>query len=489
MATLILQAGTSAPISVTCQRAGKASPRFVGSKSLSFSGRERTSIRGQAKVIPIVASYVSTADEAAIQAAVMNGVQIPCSGDILGNLQTLCSISDVTSNMVPGLVDFWEMSFTLSEVNASVILLRYAPGDTITGESFTRSTIGTYFNAVGLLVDAAINVKRDGHYGPYDAADRTKRMLLLEDTRTNLALWSSDQSNAAWTKATCTIATGVPGMRSATSACTLTATGIHALCYQSTAGGASVVVTNSSWIRRRTGTGTVQMVLASGAGASRSAPLAITTNWQRFSAVGVADTSRYIGFDIATSGDAIDVENAQMEVGPFASSEIQTTTVAVTRGADSYSLPFAYPPQEMTAYEKYVEGGTLYTGTSSGVFGVGASGNPSIFLYNNGGLLTLEHRQGAVGFAVSNAGAAPALGQVDEVRALLFGDGSVQLGQSIAAATEVNAAQSVAQTLLSAWSDQLFTLNSRGGGTSGFTALQSLKVVAGARSLAEMRAA
>lgn len=487
MATLILNANGTSPITVLCQRAGKSAPRNVGGVTASYNGALRSMVRGQAKVIPILASYVDTATEATIQAAVMNGVQIACSGDILQNIQTQCSFENVVSNMIPGLAGFFEMSFTLNEVQASVVLLKYAPGDTITGESFTRSTIATYFDAAGVLQNAAINTKRDGHYGPYDAASRTTRMTLLEDTRTNHILQCCDFSNASWIKSNVTVTTGVGGMRSGVTGNTLTATAPNAFVIQTPAASSSVVRSNSIWARRRTGTGQVELYDVGGVAFQI---LNLTTNFKRFTITSAASTARQFQIVIRTSGDAIDVENAQVEDGAFASSEILTTTVAVTRAADSYSLPFTTPPQEMTVYAKFVEGGTTLTAGAHIASFTNVGGSAPLFEIGMNSRLRAYHNN-AVNAVASEIGISANLGDTTEVVARLSGDGSVDYTQSINSAAAVDAGQSgnTLMTLGAAWGGQIVWLNSQGTGNLGFTAIQSFKIVAGARSVAEMRAA
>lgn len=486
MSTLILNANTASPITVVCQRAGKGVPRRVGSKTYSFAGAERSSVRGQAKVIPITTSYVDTATEALIQNAGYNGAALPCSGDILGNIQTVCSFENVVSNMMPGLPGFFEMSFTLNEVQASVVLLKYAPGDTITGESFTRSTVATYFNAAGVLTDAAINVKRDSHYGPYPSAG--PRMLLLEDGRTNQVLWSSDFSNGAWVKTNLSVATGVPGMRSGTSACTLTATSAVGDVHQFLSAGSSIVRTNSIWMRRRTGTGQVELYAADG---TTFVIPALTANYQRVQIPGPATTARKFEIVLRISGDAIDVENAQLEDGAFMSSEIQTTTVAVTRAADSYSLPFTTPPQEMTVYAKFVEGGTAISAVGKRLWEISNSAGafPLFMSWSASGQYGTYHSNGITSLSATLA-AGPIIGDTDELLSHLFGDGSVEAVQSLNGAGSSTSGQSGSlQPLAPAWAGLLIWLNSGGSSDVGFTALQSFKILAGARSLAEMRAA
>lgn len=407
-----------------------------------------------------------------------------CSGDILA-LPTMCHVEFLGGKPVRAQGTKVTLDFTLIEVQPAKVLLRYAPGDTVTGESFSRSTVGTYFDAAGSLVDAAINVKRDGHYGPYDAADRSKRMLKLERTRTNHIFWASDFSNAVWGKNSITPTTGVPGMRSGSSANTLTATASSAYVNQAQAAGSSVVLTNSIWARRRTGTGAVLLYAADG---STYQELTLTASYKRFTVISSATTARYFEIDITTSGDAIDVENAQTEDGAFASSEIQSTSAALPRGADSYSLPFTSPPVEMTVYAKIVERGTINEGTR--LFGISSAGdaNPLLYCLSSGGKYTIVHGQ-ASGSRTSAPAVAPVIGDTVEIMCRLFGDGSVDITQTINGAAATSGVQSAALALATAWSGQLVWLNSAGtAGGQGFVDLQSFKIIAGSRSLAEMRA-
>jgi hypothetical protein len=404
-----------------------------------------------------------------------------CSGDIIA-LPTMCCAE--RTGWTPVTVKGGHrvvIDFTLHEVQPALALLKYAPGDSVTGEAFTRSTTAYQINASGVPVSIAINTKRDGHY------IGGVRSLLLEDTRTNGILWANDLSNAAWTKASATIATGVADPTGGTGASTITSTAPTGNAQQSLSAGSSIVRCNSIWIRRRTGSGNVD-ILPPDNGAWQTK--AVTGSWQRFSAVGSASTARFIGIRLATSGDAVDVWCCQQDNASFASSEIPTTGVAVTRGADSYSLPFTAPPQELSVYTKFVEGGSISTnGARLWQVSNAANATPAALVSVAGGVYASEQDTTAGGVA-SGVSPAPSIGLGVENLARLFGDGSVDDTQSIAGGSATSGAQSAALALAAAWSGQLCWLNSAGtSGGVGFTAIQSLKIIAGARSLAEMRAA
>lgn len=448
--------------------------------SPSANGGLRSFVRGQAKVISVLVPSVTTAVEAAIQAAILNGAQIPCSGDILGNLQTLCSVDCTDSHLILGRPGEYEMTLTVNEVNASTILAKYSPGDTITGESVTRSTIAYQRDVNGLLVQKAINAKRDGHY------IGGVRSLLLEGGSTNGILWNKDWSNAAWVKTNITVTTGISDPEGGTGASTLTATAINGETHQYLAGGSSIVRTNSIWIKRRTGTGTVTIFAPNG---SQNVTPALA-GWQRVSVSNSAgNVNRHFDIVIATSGDAVDVWCAQQDDFPFATSEIPTTTVAVTRGADLYSLPLSTPPQEMTVYVKFVEEGTAQVAGSRSWQISSAGGGAALLTSYAPGSSYAHHHNNAVSTVQSVQGAGPAFGSTVEIASRLFGDGSVDSAQSLNSAAETAGAQTAALALASAWSGLLAWLNSGGSSNVGFAAIQSFKIVAGARSLTEMRAA
>lgn len=424
---------------------------------------------------------VTTTDAATYSAVLGKVASQLCSGDIL-ELPTMCCAEYTGGTLVRLAVGHRVvLNFRLHEVQPERSLLEYDPGDVVTGEAFTRSTIAYYVNGLTSppLTQSAINVKRDLHVasGVYS--------LLLEDARTNSMLRANDFSHAAWTKSNCTIGTGIADPVGGTTACTLTATASSGYCLQNLGAGASLVRTNSIWLKRRTGTGAFNLY-----DPSQVNPLvcALTANWQRFFRIGSASTNRDLTVLFATSGDAVDAWCAQQEDGAFATSEIPTTTVAVTRGADTYSLPFTTPPQEMTAYAKFVEGGTLQVSGRVCQISDAANNVPAFRILSSGAFYAAQH-QTTLGTVTSTLAAAPAMGDVVELMARLYGDGSVDITQSLNAGTATTATQTAALTFAPAWSGLLCYLNSAGtAGAYGFTALQEFEIVSGVRSLTEMRA-
>lgn len=115
MAVLILDT-TGANITVKCTQAAKNADTLIGETSRAFAGNSRNSIRGRKKSRMVVANLLTTAQEAAIQAAILNGAQITCNGDVLDSVATICEVYCTNSKMMNNITDQWEMSLSVFEV-------------------------------------------------------------------------------------------------------------------------------------------------------------------------------------------------------------------------------------------------------------------------------------------------------------------------------------------------------------------------------------
>lgn len=159
--------------------------------------------------------------------------------------------------------------------------------------------------------------------------------LLVEEPRTNLALHSNDLTAAAWTASSVTTArtaTGPDGMTN--SATTLTASAGDGTVLQSITS-ASATRTTSVYIKRRTGSGVIQLTQDNG---STWTTVTVTGDWSRVEVPSATVTDPTIGIRIRTNGDAVDVFGFQNEVGGFPTSLIVTAGSTVTRSADVASL-------------------------------------------------------------------------------------------------------------------------------------------------------
>ncbi len=191
----------------------------------------------------------------------------------------------------------------------------------------TRSTIGTYKDRDDRLIKtAAINIARlesDGR--------------LVEGASTNEALHNRDFDNAAWVKTDITAlkdAIGADGV--ANSASTLTATGANGTAFQ-TVTKASAKNTFSIDVRRKTGTGTIEITDNNGSSLTDITALINSTTYTRIQ-ITRTQANPVFGVKITTSGDEVEVDYSQLEALAFASSRIATTTVAVGRGTDNLSI-------------------------------------------------------------------------------------------------------------------------------------------------------
>jgi len=161
---------------------------------------------------------------------------------------------------------------------------------------------------------------------------------LSEGARTDSALYNRDLTQADWSKTNCTAAKDAVGQDGTTNGCsTLTATGANATCLQTvTAGSASKVFQPS--IKRKTGTGTIEITVNGGTNWQDVTAQLSTGTWYEAAETRTV-TNPQFGFRITTSGDEIIVDYAGCQNGTFRSSSIPTTTAAVARNADVGSAP------------------------------------------------------------------------------------------------------------------------------------------------------
>lgn len=192
--------------------------------------------------------------------------------------------------------------------------------------AFTSGNQSMYMGPAGVLVASATNTPRFEYTSTGDF-----KGLLMEVSRTNLGLWSNDGTNAAWTKTNCTAAKTATGPDGAVNtATTLTATSGNATCLQSVVS-ASAQRTYSIWLKRRTGSGNIDMTVDGGTGWTTKT---ITSSWARYSITQSGVTNPNFGVRIVTSGDAVDFYCSQLESAAGMSSSIPTTTASVARTVD-----------------------------------------------------------------------------------------------------------------------------------------------------------
>lgn len=208
------------------------------------------------------------------------------------------------------------------------LLLDFLTGKLDDRITFTRTSNATYIDSAGVLQTAGNDVARFDH----DISDNSALGLLIEDQRTNNALWGRDFTNAAWVKANISAAKDATGLDgTANSASTLTAAAANGTALQ-TITIASAAYTFSVYVKRKTGSGNIDITDNNGTNWTTLTGLS-STAWTRHD-ITRTQANPVIDFRIVTSGDEIEVDYAGLEAGSFRTSPIATTTAAATRSDD-----------------------------------------------------------------------------------------------------------------------------------------------------------
>lgn len=219
----------------------------------------------------------------------------------------------------------------------------------------------------------------------------TNQGALIEEARTNDALWSRDMTQASWTLVGDTAALNAVGIDgNANSATTLTATGTAGVCTASCTALQAITLgstadTYSVFLKRVTGTGTVNITINNLTGVT-----ACTLTTTAFTRCSITATlaNPVIGIQMTTVGDVIVADFNQMEPGGFATSPISTTNAAVARAADVVTV--TNPLLFGSAYTLFAKGAPqapMSYGTDQYILSVdtGANANRASLYRNSGG--------------------------------------------------------------------------------------------------------
>lgn len=270
----------------------------------------------------------------------------------------------------------WAIDATGAQIRAAIADGSYRlPGTAGAVLTFARNSVALQERQDGVWEEVSANVpavdwvSSVGAYG-----------LRVNETRTNRALWSRDLTNGVWVASNASptkTATGIDGSTNSASTVTASADGatiLQAITHTSTAR------TLSMFLRRRTGTGTVETTINGG---TTWVERTLTSSWQRFTTTAtLANPS--VGIRIATNGDAVDVDVVQCEDGAFATSPHVTTTTATARAADAPTVTLGawFGATQGTIVVDYVN---VTTATGSLVSTDDGSTNNRIITFTNGG--------------------------------------------------------------------------------------------------------
>ena len=191
--------------------------------------------------------------------------------------------------------------------------------------TFTRNSEATRINENGIIETMGVDVPRIDH------TDGGCPSLLLEFASTNLIPYSEGFDNAAWTKTRCTIDSGGHTSPSGESnAFKMTATYDDARL-QDGSGAASVVYTQSIYVKSATGSDVSGQVDFTG---TQIQTFTATSQWQRVDTTSDGTRAGVVRVRITNSGDELYIWGAQLEQNSYATSYIPTNGTAVTRGTE-----------------------------------------------------------------------------------------------------------------------------------------------------------
>jgi len=255
-----------------------------------------------------------------------------------------------------------------------------------TGGTFTRNSIGTYYDSTGTLQTATANTPRFDH----DPVTHQPKGILIEEQRTNLLTRSSELDNAAWIKTDLTISSNSiiapDGSSSADKLVEATTTSSHTL--RGVVNLTSGNIYTFSFFAKSAGRNIVHFYGSGGLSMNGIVNLATGTilfgsvnisnagnGWYRISASSSTTFTGANSIWIVTNngsdtytGDGtsgIYVWGAQLEQGSFPTSYIPTTMAAVTRIADSFNIGSSGVSSFYNPLESSVFGQFDYHATSS----------------------------------------------------------------------------------------------------------------------------
>lgn len=213
-------------------------------------------------------------------------------------------------------------------------------------------------------------------------ADSVLLGYLAEGAFTNRLLYSEDFTNAAWVKTNVTVtANSAAAPDGATTADTLTASAANGTVIQDLGVVASAQKNGSLWLKRKTGSGNIQLTLDNGTGWTT---VAVTGSWTRF-LIEQTLANEDFGIRIATSGDEVYAwggEVATASIGGAIPSYSPTTSAASTKAADLLGYPSAgNAPTSQGTIAAQLRSASANGGECAIAFSAGGYGAPGGLLF------------------------------------------------------------------------------------------------------------
>lgn len=205
------------------------------------------------------------------------------------------------------------------------------------------STPATYIDSNGViqLVTTSDIPRNQGGY--YNATGfHSQKGVMIEAAGTNRATYSGTPENAAWVKTNVTAdnddagSTSPDGVATSNSLTALANNGTFVQTYAIT--GDPATYTASAWVKRKTGTGVVDLGAVED-GTGKTAITLPANTWVRVSVTATTDgddagKDPAFYLELESNADAVYVYGMQLELNPYMTSYIPTTTAALTRNAE-----------------------------------------------------------------------------------------------------------------------------------------------------------
>jgi hypothetical protein len=149
MSLLTVDVGGASETIIAFQRAGHAEPRTVGARRYAFAGNERSMIRAEPFIVPVLLANLAASTTRTLRTLFAEQAQVVCAGDVFNNggVPVLCS-GEITDEMEVGGA-YWIPTLTLRQVTAStrgVLQMSVSPAGVATPSA---TMIGTRRFTVG----------------------------------------------------------------------------------------------------------------------------------------------------------------------------------------------------------------------------------------------------------------------------------------------------------------------------------------------------